>query len=222
MLFDFLFIYCILALFVDAEIAQSLCDELDRHFPQQELLDVFGIIYLQYWKQEGVEESFPQHLLVLKSFYYHAKSVNASVGGVGQTHTIAKMLSATNLDNQQGLFKVTMQANAEATCSPPFHVNPMIKLWRSLSQSWHLQKLIFEYFKVVEIGCCMVLGSVEDERCFSTLKFLKSCQCNRLGKHLPLVVHMFGQKYYTLDNFPYKDAINSWKNVVKVGRHGDV
>jgi len=32
-----------------AKAAQSLCDELDRRFPHQDLLDAFGIIYLQYW-----------------------------------------------------------------------------------------------------------------------------------------------------------------------------
>ena len=43
-----------------------------------------------------------------------------------------------------------------------------------------------------------------------------------LSFHLPLVVRMFGQNYYSLENFPYKEAIDSWKNAVKVGRHGDV
>ena len=56
--------------------AQSLSDELDRRFPQQELLDAFGIIYPQYWKQEGADQSFPHHLAVFKSFYCHAKAVN--------------------------------------------------------------------------------------------------------------------------------------------------
>jgi len=60
---------------------------------------------------------------------------------------------------------------------------------------------------VVEIGCCIVLGSVEDERTFSTLKFLKSYQRNHLGKHLPLIVRMFEQKYFSLENFLYKEAI---------------
>ena len=195
------------------EIAQSLSDELDRRFAQQELLDTFGIIYPQYWKQEGADRSFPHHLSVLKNHYCHAKVLQGDAG---------ELLSSSNLDNQLGLFKVTMKANAEAACSPPLSVNPVVKLWNTLSQSRHLQKLISEYFKLAEIGCCLVLGSVEDERCFSTLKFLKSCHRNRLEKHLPLVVRMFGQKYYTLGDFPYRDAIDSWKAAVKVGRHGDV
>ncbi len=53
---------------------------------------------------------------------------------------------------------------------------------------------------------------MEDEKCFSTLKFLKSNFCNRLGVHLPMVVRMFQQNFFTLVNFPYKDAIESWKS----------
>jgi hypothetical protein len=54
-------------------------------------------------------------------------------------------------------------------------------------------------------------------RCFSFFKFRKSCQRNRLGKHLLLVVHMFGQKYFSLENFSYKEAIDSWKDAKKLG-----
>ena len=86
-----------------------------------------------------------------------------------------------------------MKANCEFACALPLTTNPMIKVWRTLSPSRHLRKLISKYFKVAKIGVCLVLGSMEDERCFSNLKFLKSCQRNRLEKHLLLVVRMFGQ-----------------------------
>jgi hypothetical protein len=52
----------------------------------------------------------------------------------------------------------------------------------------------------------MILGFVEDERCFSTLSFLKSKLHNHLIKHLDLVVMMFTQEHYTLDSFPFGDA----------------
>ena len=113
------------------EIAQSLSDELDRQFPQQELLDTFGIIYPQYWKQEGADQSFPHHLSVLKNHYCHAKVLQ---GDVGEPYTAPELLSSSNLDNQLGLFKMTMKANAKAACSPPLSVNPVVKLWRTLSQ----------------------------------------------------------------------------------------
>jgi hypothetical protein len=140
----------------------------------------------------------------------------------GRAYIAPEMLSTSILDNQQGLFKLTMKANCEAACASLFDINPVIKLWRNLSKSRHLCKLISKYFKLAGIGCCLVLGSVEDERCFSNLKFLKSYQWNRLGKHFPLVVRMFRQQYFSLDNFSYKDAIGSWRIAVKFGWQGDV
>jgi len=122
------------------------------------------------------------------------------------------MLNGSNLDLQQGLFKITMKANAALAYGPPLDVNSVIKLWQRLSRSHHLYKHIPEYFWLAEIGYCLVFGNVEDERCFSSI----------LGKHLPPVIQMFGQKYFALENFLYKEAINSWQAVVKVGRQGDV
>lgn len=114
------------------------------------------------------------------------------------------MLDAAKLDTQQGLFKVTMKANCEASYTPPFTSNFLIKLWKTFSISRHFKQANFGVYEVVpELGC------VEDKRCSSSLKCVKLCQRNRLQKHLPLVVRMYGQKYSTLDNFPCKDAIES-------------
>jgi hypothetical protein len=48
-----------------------------------------------------------------------------------------------------------------------------------------------------------IIGSVEDEKCLSTLAFMKSKLHNRLTTHLPIVVHMFAQQFYTLHNSLY-------------------
>jgi hypothetical protein len=47
-----------------------------------------------------------------------------------------------------------------------------------------------------------VMGSVEDERTFSILNYMKSKVRNNLDKHLDLVVRMFGQSFYDLKTFP--------------------
>jgi hypothetical protein len=73
--------------------------------------------------------------------------------------------------------------------------------------------MIPKYLKLAEIGCAFVLGSVEDERTFSSLKFLKSRLRNRLEDKLPLVVRMDGQKKFTQEIFPYKKALESWRSV---------
>lgn len=141
-----------------AKIAQSLSDDLDRHFLQQELLDTFGIVYPQYWKQLGAEDNFGHHLAMLKKFYPHPRQLNARLPSQerGPSYIAPKMLCGSNLDNQQGLLKVTMRANYEATCASVVHMNPIIQLSCGLFQSRHLKKLISEYFKLVEIGCYLI------------------------------------------------------------------
>jgi hypothetical protein len=58
----------------------------------------------------------------------------------------------------------------------------------------------------------MILSSVKNERCFSTLSFLESKLHNQLTKHLDLVVKMFAQYHYTLDSFPFGDAMKDWND----------
>ncbi len=56
----------------------------------------------------------------------------------------------------------------------------------------------------------MVLGNVEDECCFSTLSFMKSKLQKWLITHLDLVMRMLAQDHYTLDTFPFGDAIKDY------------
>ncbi len=71
---------------------------------------------------------------------------------------------------------------------------------------WNFPK----YVKLAEMAMVQIVGSVEDERCLSTLAFMKSKLCNRLITHLPLVVKMFAQRFYTLQNFLYVKCIEQW------------
>jgi hypothetical protein len=109
-----------------SEIAQSLSDEMDARFPQHDILDAFGIIYPQYWMQEGADISFQQHLSEPKAFYCTAREVNGGKPFLegGDPFTVPKLLSASKLEVQQGLFKVTMKANAVVACTSPFTMNP--------------------------------------------------------------------------------------------------
>jgi hypothetical protein len=91
-------------------------------------LDAFGIIYPQYWQQEGADESFQKHLQVLKDFYSGSRLVNEGKPLVEDERPFSapELLDASKLDTQQGLFKVSMKANCEAACAPLFGVNPLV------------------------------------------------------------------------------------------------
>jgi len=55
----------------------------------------------------------------------------------------------------------------------PVVVNSLKKLWRSLDANSALATNFSEYVKLAEIAMIHVLGSIEDELCFSVLSFLK-------------------------------------------------
>lgn len=117
-------------------------------------------------------------------------------------------LDVHNLEIQSSLLKNTMVSNAQVA---QITRNPMSRLWRKLSSNGFISMKLLEFIKVAKIAHIQVLGSVEDERTFSSLSFLKSKLRNRLTTHLDLVVRMFAQDFYTLNTFPYQTAITDWK-----------
>jgi hypothetical protein len=60
---------------------------------------------------------------------------------------------------------------------------------------------------LAKLFVAIILSSVEDEHCFSTLSFLKSKLFNQLTKNLDLIVKVFAHDHYTLDDFPFEDAM---------------
>jgi hypothetical protein len=56
---------------------------------------------------------------------------------------------------------------------------------------------------LVELFIAMILGSVKNEHCFSTLSFLKSKLRNQLTKHLDLIVKTFAH-----DDAPLSSLLN--------------
>jgi hypothetical protein len=86
-------------------------------------------------------------------------------------------------------------------------LNPLAKLWITRSSSRILVEKIPKYIKLVEVDVVQVIGSVEDERCFPTLTFMKTKLWSKLTTHLKLVIWIFSQKFFTLQDFPFGEAI---------------
>ena len=60
-------------------------------------------------------------------------------------------------------------------------------------------------------------GSVEDERVFSSMKYIKSLLRNRLTVHLSDCMRLY-KSHYTLQDFPFAAAIDRWR--AKKARYG--
>ena len=98
--------------------------------------------------------------------------------------------------------------------------NPLTKLWRSLACNKALIWNFPEFAKLAEIAIVQVLGSVEDERTFSSLSFLKDKSRNRLdNSRLFLVVGMHAQDVYTLQDFLYKACFLQWAKSYETGQN---
>jgi hypothetical protein len=150
-------------------------------------MDAMGVVYPQYWLQLDAEENFTKHILLIKGHNCYNRS------WVARGPISPPILSLRAFELQASVFKCTMKANLAATMEPPFLVNPFTKLWCSLSMSHILKHSFLEYFKLAKIATMQVLGSVEDERTFSTLFFMKSKLRNRLSHHLHTLLGMFSK-----------------------------
>jgi hypothetical protein len=84
-----------------------------------------------------------------------------------------------------------MNHNVEAMMQEPLNVNPIILMWLKIQFSPLLVLKLSEYIKVVEIPMVQNLGSIENERTFNNLTFMKNKLCNGLTTHLNLCVRIF-------------------------------
>jgi hypothetical protein len=69
---------------------------------------------------------------------------------------------------------MTMLANFIAIMKPLLDCNPCSRMWTLLTINQIICFKLSEWLKLVELSMAMVLGSVEDERCFSNLSFIKN------------------------------------------------
>jgi hypothetical protein len=198
--------------------ALQLLEELATRFPSEGVMDALGVVYPHYWKDsEAAERSFRKHLDVLKSHYGQPRWI----GDDEKKRLIPPVLDCFQLELQQPLFKLSMTSNCHAVLEPPYDVNPLTRLWRILDANRALAAQFPEYIKLAEIAMVHVLGSVEDERCFSSLTFLKDRLRNRLvSEHLGVVLGMHGQRVFTLQNFPYDDCFQTWVHSAERYRYG--
>jgi hypothetical protein len=94
--------------------------------------------------------------------------------------------------------------------------NLVTKLWHQLATNNLLVHCLFEFMRLAKLVIVQVIGSVENERTFSTLDFMKSKLRNRLVRHLDIAICMFAQDFFTKETFPFQVVIMDWNDEDKV------
>jgi hypothetical protein len=192
--------------------AMQLISELEERFPASDLVNAIGVVFPQYWMGPNCLELFPLHLDILKNYYFSARDIETDRESGGRT-IVDALLNGRDLDNQATLFKQTMIKHAPKVMEDALKLgkNPLSLLWSRLQGSGgYLCGYLTEWFKMADLAVTTVIGSVEDERTFSTLSWLKSKVRNRLNDHLDCTISVYSQKYFELSTFPYEKAIEHW------------
>lgn len=145
--------------------ANALILYLRCRFPAHELLNALGVIYPQYWRAAESESMFQMHLNTKNSVFRLPKQrtkdgrwVDAPLDG----HILAAS------------FLLTMFHNSEALLVEKNNVNPVTNLWQKVAASSIPFHNLSKFMKLAEMAMVVILGSVEDERTFSDLTFMKN------------------------------------------------
>jgi ATP-dependent helicase/DNAse subunit B len=147
-------------------------------------------------------DTFLQHLDVLRRWFGVPKRVK-------EDFLVPALIDPQRLAEQSSFFKLSMLNNAQWAVEHNFGLNPLSRLWKKLSSKALLASKLSEFVKIAEVAAVTVMGSVEDERTFSTLNYMKSKVWNNLDEHLDLVVRMFGQSFYDLKTSPCRMQFRS-------------
>jgi hypothetical protein len=188
------------------QIAQSLSLEIRERFPRDELLEAMSVVYPHYWNSEKEIDPLKVDFLAKLNTLVHHFGRNAKVEG----EEIGGILDSSKLYQQATCFAQTMSGQYR-TLPKPIEYGAVIKLWTILGESQYLQENMSEYFKLVDLCQTMILGSVEDERMFSALSFLKSKLRNKLDKNMDTCLRLYVTKY-DITNFPFNRALALWRS----------
>lgn len=163
-------------------------------------------MYPSYWLQPKLEMRFSTHLVILKVAFCQPKKV-----GLNEVW-VPTLFSSIAFDLQRFLFVFTMKNNAKLIMQKPFDLNPLTKLWKTLSSSQILEHQSPKYIKLIELVVCAIYWFNRGWTIFSTFAFMKTKLKNQLIMHLELIIQMFNQKFFTTENFPFGTTIQSWKD----------
>jgi hypothetical protein len=108
------------------------------------------------------------------------------------------------------ILKIIMKSNV-VVMEAPFHVNPLTWLLQTLLAYHILQHSFPKFFKLVKIAIVQVLGSMEDERTFSTISLMKCKLKEHFNEHLNTIVGII--KLFIIWIFPHMT------HVLKIGKN---
>jgi hypothetical protein len=181
--------------------ASAVVNELNDRFPADNLVRAAGILYPQFYRNGSVALNFKSNLEMLIQTY---GLVRADAAG----QVVGPLVDSDKLREQAKAFKSFAAGSAKQIVYND--VSKVTQMWRLMSALPLFQLHCSEWSVLAEVVLVMVGVSVEDERVFSAMNFIKNALRNRLGTHLERCVRMKGQNEFKVATFPYDEVHASW------------
>jgi hypothetical protein len=219
--------------------ATAVVAELRSRFPSSNLLSALGILYPAYWQADPTEDGLLKHLQIIKDNFCNEGILTAADGttstvqpplnGALLDEQLAAFTIAMEHHTAKGAGGDASAANSDAAvveddnAAPDVgHVDsergqqqagaksPVTELWRKISSQPAIRNEISEFVRLAKLGLVMVPSSVEEERMFSLMGYLKDDVRNRLQQsHLNVCIRLF-RSSYSVKSFPYSEAAKIW------------
>ncbi len=151
---------------------------------------LWGLFIYNFGYMQNVKMTLFWHLKILEDFYYSP----CPCGQSKDAPMVPSILSTWDFNVQHSFFKLTTKSNVTQAIMEvvalavdkinPIFAKPFTQLWWVIHASQLLSQYFPKYLKLVEIARVHIFGSIDDERCFSSIFFLKNKLCNHLNSHL--------------------------------------
>ena len=198
------------------EMALAFIADVQLRFPAVPLLEALTIAYPHYWYSahgDDVGDTLEESLHELKDTFCVGKTITvpATEDSAEEVVQCEGLLDADTLDLQSEQFRrLAGQCASRAMTTDKSDAEKVTLFWKLMTDNPVWRIAVSEFIKVGEIALTMVGGSVEDERAFSAMSFLKNTLRNRLDTHLEVCMRLKMQDHYTVSDFPYHAAYNWW------------
>ncbi|PNG93959.1 hypothetical protein TSOC_015291 [Tetrabaena socialis] len=139
---------------------------------------------------------------------------------------LSPLIDVAKLREQRSAYMLEAKERAEVLCAAldrgaTYPKGTFTAFWTDLTRVPGVADSCSEYARLARLAATIVPGSVEAERAFSTMSYIKNKQRNRLKQpHLSACVRMKVQDWYSVSNFPYAGALQHWQNTVQY-RHAE-
>jgi len=139
-----------------------------------------------------------------------ASRYGTSLQPVLSTLDLPAPLDGTKLQEQaDDAYRLLTQANALKT-------KTTAEFWHSVRSNVDLRHKLSAFVTLADIALVQVPGSVEEERLFSKLNFIKDERRNRLDEeHLNACLMLATQRMFEFEQFPFMTAITKWSDAKK-------